>query len=51
MPFVNEPVKDEIVKILNSLSELQCKILFGESEKFRKWLNENKVKDKVRRII
>lgn len=47
----NDPNKNKVIEILNNLSELQCKILFGESERFQEWLKENGVEDNVSKIM
>ena len=47
----NDPNKNKVIEILNNLSELQCKILFRESERFWEWLKENGVEDNVSKII
>jgi hypothetical protein len=46
MPFKNHSV----IKTLNSLTELQCMVLFGEADKFKEWLQEQGVEGNVSKL-
>ena len=38
---------DEVVNILCELNILHCQVLFGEAERFKEWLREKGIEDKV----
>lgn len=38
---------NEIINILRTLKKIHCKVLFGESERFKEWLKEKGIEDKV----
>lgn len=39
-----------VIEILNSLTELECTVLFGKADKFKEWLQEQGVRGNVSKL-
>jgi hypothetical protein len=46
MPFTSYSV----IETLNSLSKVECLVLFGEADRFKEWLQEQGVKHNVSKL-